>query len=136
MVLSNVFKGLLLSSYVIVKFDLAVKSFQDLIDKPSIEIIHDNYSLHYIKNKTPELIKLLKRPCQHPGKILTFANDKDIVRLRNSQSVILCNSLNCPLYIAANPHIKLVYTVDHLFHSFGCLKIKKFHSHSKQIHKL
>ena len=136
LVLSRAFSGLLLSSYVIVKFDLAVKSFQDLVDKPSIEIIHDNRSLRYIKHKTPELIKLMKRPVLYPTNIVTFANDKEIDKLRNGQLVILCNSMNCPLYIVVNPHINFVYTVDHLFHSFGCLRIKKSHSHAKRIHKL
>ena len=136
LVLSKAFSGLLLSSYVIVKFDLAVKSFQDLIDNPSIEIIHDNCSLRFIEHKTPELIKLMKRPFLYPTKNVILANDKDIAKLRNGKSVILCNSINCPLYIATNPHIKLVYTVYHLFHSFGCLRIKKAHSHAKPIHKL
>ena len=137
LVLSRAFGGVLLSSYVNVKLDLAVKSFQELIDEPNIEIIHDNHSLHYIKHKTPELIKLMKRPSLHSNKnILTFIKDKDIAKLRSGQSVILCNSINCPLFITMNPHLKLVYTVDHLFHSFGCLRIKKSHSHAKRIHKL
>ena len=41
LVLSNAFKGLLLSSYVNIKYDLDVKSFKDLINKPNVEIYHD-----------------------------------------------------------------------------------------------
>ena len=39
LVLSNGFKGLLLSSYINIKYDLAVKSLNDLISKPSIDVI-------------------------------------------------------------------------------------------------
>ena len=43
LVLSNAFKGILLNSYVNIKFDLAVKSFEKLIDNPSIKTIYDNH---------------------------------------------------------------------------------------------
>ena len=42
LVLSNAFKGLLLSSCANIRFDLAVKSFQDLIDKPKVEIYQND----------------------------------------------------------------------------------------------
>ena len=42
LVLSNGFKGLLLSSYVNIITEPAINSMQELIDKPSIKILHDN----------------------------------------------------------------------------------------------
>ena len=141
LVLSNAFKGLLLSSYVNIRFDLAVKSWRDLIDKPSINIIHDNASLHFIKvvfkRKTNEIIKLLKIPgLETTGTIDVLTKNKDIVKFRSGQTAIICNSINCPVYIAINPHLQFVYTHDHQFHAFATLAVAKYHSHSKQICKL
>ena len=137
LVLSNAFKGLLLSSYVNIRYDLAVKSLQDLIDNPSIKIIYDRNSLRYIKYKTPELIKLLKMPHQiRTETINIFTKQKDIAKYRNGQAVIICNSVNCPFFIALNPQIQFVYTNDHKFHTFGCMRVSESHSHSKQIYKL
>ena len=48
LVLSNGFKGLLLSSYVNIITEPAINSMQELIDKPSIKILHDN-SFGWIK---------------------------------------------------------------------------------------
>ena len=53
--LSNAFKGLLLNSYVNIKFDLAVKSFQYLINKPRVEI-YDERVFEYIKKEETPLI--------------------------------------------------------------------------------
>ena len=53
--LSNAFKGLLLNSYVNIKFDLAVKSFQYLINKPRVEI-YDESVFEYIKKEETPLI--------------------------------------------------------------------------------
>ena len=58
LVLSNPFKGLLLSSNVNIRFDLAVKSFQDLIDKPKVEIFHSD--IFYYINKETELLIINK----------------------------------------------------------------------------
>ena len=135
LILSNAFKGLLLSSYVNMRFDLAAKSLQDLIDKPSVGIIYNNFSLRYIEE--PKIVKLLKRRDQRVINLVKiFSDDKDVAKLRSGQTVILCSSYSCPFYIAMNPHLKLVNTNDHKFHSFGCLKISKSHSHSKQIYKM
>lgn len=133
LVLSNAFKGLLLSSYVNIKFDLAVKSLQDLIDKPEIEIILDEHSLVNIKQNTTELNKLLKRSGLVAVKRIQVLSQ---LEFQSGQAVLLCSSVNCPLFIALNPRLQLRYTEDHLFHSFGCLRVTKIHSHSKQIHKL
>ena len=125
MVLSNTFKGLLLSSYVNIEYDLAVKSLQELIDNPSIEIIYDNSSLRY-NIKRDEIDKLLKRPIQRAiYSVEIFSNDKDIAKFRSGKMVILCNSYNCPFHIAMNPHLQLANADGYYFHSFGCLKIKK-----------
>ena len=50
LVLSNAFKGLLLSSYVNIRSDLAVKSFKDLVNKPLIKVYYDDS--FYIFEKT------------------------------------------------------------------------------------
>lgn len=137
LVLSNAFKGILLNSYVNIKFDLAVKSFEKLIDNPSIKTIYDNHWLRYAKQKPSETIKLLKKwNLQTTGRIDVFIKHNDIIKFRNGQAVILCNSVNCPCFIALNPHLKLVYTDDHKFHTFGCFRVSKSHSHSKKINKV
>ena len=137
LVLSNAFKGLLLSSYVNIRFDLAVKSLQDLIDKPSIEIIYDNRSLHSVKEKPPEITKLLNRKSLNKTEtVYVLSKDKEINKFRNGQAVIMCSSFNCRVFEALNPHLQMVYTEDPKFHSFACLRILKSYSHSKQIRKL
>ena len=62
MVLSNAFKGLILSWYVKIKFDSAIKSFHQLINKPQVEI----YSKHVfefikIEQETPLIIELKRK---------------------------------------------------------------------------
>ena len=140
LVLSNKFKALLLDSYVTIKYELAIKSMKELIDKPRIELFNDK-SFTLINNKTPELIELERRLTE---KNLTKSskfyikvfNEKETNKLRMGQAVILCNSYRCPYYKAFNSHIELVYTKEHLFQSFFSLSINKYHSHSRQIYKL
>ena len=60
LVLSNAFKGLLLSWYVNIRSDLAVKSFKDLVNKPLIKVYHDD-TFNLLKkqlNSTSEPIEI------------------------------------------------------------------------------
>ena len=139
LVLSNAFKGLLLSSYVNTRFDVAVKSMKEIIDKPSVGFIHDGYFQTIDPNEdTFETSQLRKRIPKNSSitSMKTLTNPKQISGLQYGQSVILCHSINCPFFIMINPHLKLVYTDIHYFNRFESLKVKKSHSHSKQINKL
>ena len=139
-VLSNAFKGLLLSSYVNIKLDLPIKSLQDLVGKKSVDIIFDRSFDEMIKNQNtriPEIIQLEKRAKRmqriaaqlyHPT-----TGQNDMIKMSTGQAVILCNSFNCPFYKLVNPHLRLVNTEDHYFHNYECLRFSQFHSHSKQI---
>ena len=89
LVLSNGFKGLLLSSYVNIKFELEVKSFQDLINKPKVEIYCDIYTYNKSFEKAielPEFSKLKGRVLQRD-----FYDQTMIDKLRTGQEVLLCN---------------------------------------------
>ena len=137
LVLSNAFKQLLLSSYVNIKIDFAIKS-QHLIGKSHVEIFHDNLfkSLDYLQDKNVEIEILKKRiPKKAKRFVGLFFDDQSIFKLRNGEAVILCQSNSCPYYITVNQHIQLVYS-DHLIHYLKGYKVKKSHSHSKQIYKL
>ena len=134
LVLSNAFKGLLLSSYVNNQFDLAVKSIQDLIDKPKVEIYHDN--IFVFKENITELTRLKNRIPEKNTHYQDVFNDNEINKFLRGQAVIFCISYNCKYFQLNNNHLHLVYTKQHYYHGFRCLYVKKSHSHSKQIHKL
>ena len=136
LVLSNAFKGLLLSSNVNIKFDLGVKSFQDLIDKPKVEIFHNILNTINKETESPILNKLKAR-ISKTGRsgILIFTNE-DKIKFQIGQAVLICNSFDCPLYLMCNPHLKLSYSNDHHIHQFITLRVRKFHSHSLKIYKL
>ena len=137
LVLSNAFKGLLLSSYVNIRFDLGVKSFQDLIDRPKVEIYHNNI-LDNINKETelPIMHKLKERifKTKSNGKMI-FSDNREI-KFQIGQAVILCSSFACPFYLMVNPQLKLSYSNDHHIHSFITLRVRKSHSHSLKIYKL
>ena len=80
-VLSNGFKGLLLSSYVNIKYELAVKSVEDFVNNPSTEIIVSNIgNINYETGK----LKLLKNKATKGNALISavdpkvFSDDKDI----------------------------------------------------------
>lgn len=136
LVLSKSFSGLLLSSCVNIKLNLAIKSLQDLIDKFSVEIFHDHL-FEMRKNYSNETAKLRKRIVkENKLPMKPFTNNNNITKLRDGQTVIMCNSFNFPRIEIMNPHLQLVYTDDHQFHSFQCYWIRKARSHSKQISKV
>ena len=138
MVLSNAFKGLLLSSYVNINTEIAVKSLHDLIGKPNIQI-HQELDLDTInKEDQSEDIKKLKEriPKNSTSLYEIYFDSKDIIKFQTGQAVILCNPYNCPIVQKLNPHLKLIYSDDHQFHSFATLKVIKSHSHSFKIYKL
>ena len=138
LVLSNAFKELLLSSYVNIKYDLAIKSFQDLIDKPNVEIYH-NVNLKFMKRirKSPEISKLEKRIFKDRTLIEhVITNTRALAKFHAGQAVILCHSYDCEMFKVMNPHLKLIHSDDHKIHSFAILKVSKSLSHSLQIYKL
>lgn len=140
LVLSNAFKGLLLSSYVNVKYELAIKSIENLVNKPSVELFHD-HSNKIINDMnaitTKEISILLERMQKNSAIGINWFDDRnEIAKLRNGQAVILCNSINCQQFIMFNPHIQFVYTKDHLYHSFIGPMIKKSHPYAKQVNHL
>ena len=134
LVVSNAFKGLLLSSYVNNQFDLAVKSIQDLIEKPNVKIYYDN--IFSFKRNITELIQLRDRIPENDIDHNHIFNDNEINKFRRGQAVIFCLSFNCKYFQSKNINLHLVYTEQHYYHGFRCLYVKKSHSHSKQIHKL
>ena len=140
LVLSNIFKDLLLSSYVSINTDLAVKSLHDLIDKPNVQIYQDSMkSLDLISKKgISEEIKKLKERMPKNSTIRwdIISDNKEIIKFQTGQSVILCNSYTCPSLQEFSPHLKLIYSDDHQFHSFATLGVRKSHSHSFKIYKL
>ena len=138
LVLSNAFKGLLLSSYVNIKFDLAVKLLQDLIDRPKVEIHHvDILSDINKETELPIINKLKERIFKTKSNDkMIFSDNKDKIKFQNGQAVILCNSFSCPFYLMSNPHLKLSYSNDHHIHSFITLRVRKSLSHSLKIYKL
>lgn len=141
LVLSNAFKGVLLNSYVNIKYDLTIKSLNELINQPKITVFSDDF-FKYIKDKTLEITKLEQRlKNKTPDKITSNAItaitvNEELRKVQTGQAVLLCHSFNCPLYIISNPHIQFIYTDDHYFHSFLTLSVRKSHSHSNQIYKL
>lgn len=138
-VLSNAFRSVLLSSYVNVRFDLAVKSLDDLIDKPKVEIYQNNI-IRFISNDTrsPLINKLKERITENSNiKTIIISDDKQITKFQNGKAVFLCNSYNCQTYQLLNPHLKLVYSDGYpQVHLFASLRVKKSHSHSFKIYKL
>ena len=137
LVLSNAFKDFLLSSYVNTKFDFKVKSFNDLIDKPKVEIIHSG--IHNLINfsESDQISKLKQRILN--SEIFDFSRhitNNKLTKLQNGDAIILCNSYMCSIYQKFFTNLKLTYTQDHYFHSFKTLMVKKSHSHSLKIYKL
>ena len=129
LVLSNAFKNVLLSGYVNTKTDLAIKSLQDLIEKPNVQIIHDGFLELIKKDESTEISKLKERIFQTKATIiLNEITDNMLTKLQTGQAVILCNSNNCPLYQAFMCNLKLIYSDDHQFHSFITLMVIKSHS--------
>lgn len=133
--LSNKFKALLLDSYVNIKYDSAIKSMKELIDKPEVEIFYDDF-FELIENKTPEIIQLNQRLIKKNSYdlIKIFKHD-NVKKFRNGQAVIVCQHSKCPFYKLYNPHIQLVDS-GREFHSFLIVGVNKFHSYSKRIYKL
>ena len=138
-ILSNAFKSVLLCSFVNVRFDLAVKSLDDLINKPKVEIYQHNI-MNFISNdiKSPLIDKLKERITKSSYmKTSIISDDKQITKFQNGKAVLICNSYNCPQYQTVNPHLKLVYSDgDPQIHSFISLRVPKSHSHSFKIYKL
>ena len=136
LVLSNAFKGLLLSSNVNIKFDLGVKSFQDLIDKPKVEIFH-NKILNTINKETElPIMNKLKERISKTGRYNIISAIENKIKFQIGQAVILCNSFTCLFYLMLNPRIKLSYSNDHHIQQFISLRVRKSHSHSLKIYKL
>ena len=142
LILSNAFKELLLSSYVNIKYDLAVKSFEDLNNKLNIEIHHsanDEVTLEFMKrnSESPEISKLEKRIFKDRTLIEhVITNTRALAKFHAGQAVILCHSYDCEMFKVMNPHLKLIHSDDHKIHSFAILKVSKSLSHSLQIYKL
>ena len=138
LVLSNAFKGLLLSSYVNINTELAVKSLHDLIDKPNVHI-YPMKTIDFIsKEAESEDIKKLKERIPKNSTIHSkiFSDNEEIIKFQTGQAVILCNSYNCLLNQKLNPHLNLINSDDHQFHSFAALGVIKSHSYSLKIYKL
>ena len=138
LVLSNAFKGLLLSSHVNIKYELAVKSLQDLIDKSQIKNNQMTVYKALDSNTTNShlISKLKKRFAVLNSHYGTIWDSKIITKFQNGEAVLLCNTKLCPIIQILNPHLKLIYSNDHKMHSFATLRVKKSHSHSFQIYKL
>lgn len=133
--LSNKFKALLLDSYVNIKYDLAIKSMKELIDKPEVKIIYDDF-FELIQNKTPEIIELNQRLIKNNSyNLIKIFKHGNMEKFRNGQAVIVCQPSKCLFYKLYNPHIQLVHS-GREFHSFLTLGVNKFHSYSKRIYKL
>ena len=134
LILSNGFKGLLLSSYVNVKFELAVKSLEDLINKPKVEIYSDG-SIELIKNanELPGISELKGRILKDNA--YEKLNDKsEFTKFRTGQAGILCRTLNCQIYQTTQIH--LIFSDGHLIQIFSALIVRKSLSHSVKIYKL
>ena len=131
LVLSNAFKGLLLSSYANIRFDLAVKSFEDLIDKPKVGIYQDDI-YDNIKINITEIIQP-KRNFEKINPRKMFYIEDEINQFRYGQAIIICVSYNCRILQLFNLHLHLINTEDQRYQA---LAVKKSHSHSKQILKL
>ena len=138
LVLWNAFKGLLLSSHVNIKYDLAVKSLQDLIDK--VEMKNSQMTVYKLldRNTTNSHLvsKLKKRFAEITAFHGTIFDSKIITKFQNGKAVLLSNTKACPVIQVLNPHLKLIYSNDHKIHSFATLRVRKSHSHSLQIYKL
>ena len=140
LVLSNAFKGVLLSSYVNIKYELAVKSLKEFIDNPSTEIIMSNV-VTYLENESNQ-VKLLRKKASKGRKgfrivqFKVFSDDNQINRFRNGQTVIWCTTFTCPLFQLFNPHLHLDNLDEPKEHAFQVLTVSKSHSHAKQINKL
>ena len=135
LVLSNAFKGLLLSSYVKVKYDLAVISLKDLINKPNVEIINTG-SLNSIEKpcEVHEFCQLKDRIKENiigPRK-----DDENLKKLEIGQAVVLADSYECRMFKICFSHLNLIFSDDHYFSQFQVLRISKSHSHSLKIYKL
>ena len=144
LVFSHAFRQLLLSSYVNIKFDLAVKSLDDLVNRPNVKINQINIFKYDNNNIDLPLIKKLKEKIpkeeRHLNKtgfeLLIFPEENDMHKFQTSQAVILCNTYSCPFYQLINPHLKLVYSNDHKLFSFAPLQVRRSHSHAFKIYKL
>ena len=142
LVLSNAFKGLLLSSYVNIKYDLAVKSFEDLIEKPKVELFYEYNIDNFIRKGTNEIInkldeqKRIKRyGKQNPWTKELYGSEK-IKLFKKGKAVILCPSVECPTFQISFAHLNLIMSTDQQVYSPLTLRIRKTHSHSNQIRKL
>ena len=132
LVISNAFRGLLLSSYVNMKNELAVESLDELIAKPKVEIFHDGTFGSLKSDEKVKISKLLKRLPKAPSPKIIMV-DKGHLKMKHGQAVLLCNSYQCSYFIAFNLHFQMVYTDDHYFHDFIIVKIRKSHPKSEQI---
>ena len=140
LVLSNAFKGVVLSSYVNTKYELAVKSLKEFIENPSTEMIMSTV-ITYSENQSDQVKLLRKKASKGSIKMIiaqpkVFSDDNEIKHFRNGQTVIWCTTFTCPLFQAFNPHLHLDYLEQPKEHAFQFLSISKSHSHAKQINKL
>ena len=140
LIISNALKDVLLSSYVNIKWELAVKTITELIDKPNVEIYHEKI-IDFINNTESPLIQKLKQriplvPSMKTMKDTIISDGKQITKFECGQAVFLCNSYNCPLYQMLNPHLEFIYSNQHHVRMLIPLKVAKSHSHSSKIYKL
>ena len=137
LVLSNAFKGLLLSSYVNIRFDLAIKSFEDLINKPEVEIYYTG-NFKFIKkvNELPDISKLKERIPKNFNPMKLITDKKELAKFQTGQAIILCNTQMCRIYQTIIPQLNLIFSDDHQIQSFYALGVKKSHANSVKIYKL
>ena len=140
-VLSNGFKGLLLSSYVNIKYELAVKSMEDFVNNPSTEMIVSNIGNINYETENTQLLK--KKAAKgnpnigiHSVDPKVFSDDKDINHFKNGQTVIWCSTFDCPIFQILNPHLHFQYLEEPQYHLYKVLSVIKTHSHAKEINKL
>lgn len=136
LVLSISFSGDLLSSYVNIKYELAIKTIHDIIYNPSISVIGDESQLRYIlKLIIPNEYKSLLNRTNVMG-INSLTNNKVVKNIMTGQSVIMCHSYLGEKLLILFDILNFKFTQDkyNKMH-FGYL-INKNHSHSQQIFKM
>ena len=100
LVLSYSFKGILLSSYVNIKYDFTIKSMKKLKEKSQVEIINYGYT-NFIKrniNNSPEIIQLKERLAKN-SKLDFDSYKNNIIKLQSNKAVILCELDFCQAMI-------------------------------------
>ena len=126
-------KAFLTSNYAVETKELAVPSFQHVINDNYIKIIYNKGSLNgFLKEYSFLNQRIPKESLTHIRR-LVFS---EIAQMKSGKAVIFCQTVSCRSFMIFNPHLPLAMTNDHIGLDFYTLIIPIDHIYAKEFHRL